>query len=404
MINRPSSHRRSVTQYYSEMLAFEQRKQAKLEHRRSQLAPSAPSFRPAICSKSHRLTHSRSGSVFTRLQQWKPAGAPCTDPQPNFRPYINPRSRNIARPGSVSQRLYEAASHTREVTCPSPRSQSPIQTSEDLASRKFDTEMQQAASDLPDPLNYTQMRLMLDRLHMLGNDRNLSYRVWVYLAKENKEVTFAKVKAFLCAAVNCKGTNAGIHAQFRDLSINRLAAAPVPRTEPTPPRRSTTPEAQQRSIQRLLTFNSEKKQVAVLQKQQDELKECTFKPMLVAQDPGQTTEGDSLAAAYRRLLSLSKGSRHEKLHRLAAVVQTRKLEVPAPPVETVTPPRVKRRSLSQVSEPPRRAAETAARLRHAREEVEWRAFRKSKGLNNCSATERKKKMWRAQRSSSVTLW
>lgn len=338
---------------------FLQRKEAKLELRRVQLQEPLPSFRPTLCRRSRRLTRSYSP----------------LPPKPtvvhSFHPHINASSRRLKRPGSVADRLYGSIRKQKSAS-PLVRAPSPLQHSRELMQRRLDSELQQAAATLPALLSYTQFRELLQRLGMATiEDRELCYRTWTHLAAQ-EQLAFSALRSFLLAPTSSP--------LLRALHLRRLTqtkAIPVPIS---PPKSSITPEIQQKQVERLIS-----KPKAHKTAQESDLRECSFTPQLVTVSP---------ADCLRRL---SQGSRHEKLYKLAAVLQMRKLTVLAPSNENWPfAPQLLPRSASVINVLPKRAAETVARLTRAREEAAWRDYRRARGLNNNATTERMRVKWRVR--------
>ena len=335
---------------------FLQRKEAKLELRRVQLQEPLPSFRPTLCRHSRRLTRSHSPLP------------PKPTAVPSFHPHINASSRRLKRPGSVVDRLHRSI-HKQKSASPVVRAPSPLQHSRELMQRRLDSELQQAATTLPALLSYTQFRELLQRLGMATiEDRELCYRTWTHLSAQ-ETLSFSALRSFLLAPTS---------PLLRQLHLRRLTqtkATPVPIS---PPRSRVTPEMQRIQVERLTS-----KPKAHKTTQESDLRECSFTPQLVAVSP---------ADCLRRL---SQGSRHEKLYKLAAVLQMRKLTAPAPSNESCSfTPQVLPRSASVLCALPKRVAETVARLTRAREEAAWRDYRRAKGLNNNATTERMRAKWR----------
>jgi len=338
---------------------FLQRKEAKLEQRRAQLQQPLPSFRPSLCPHSRRLTRSHSP-------------LPKPTPAPTFRPHINARSRQLQRPGSTVDRLYRLARKQLSAS-PLTRTPPPLQHSRELIQRKLASELQQATAS--PSLSYSQLREVLQRLGMAtAEDRELCYRVWTRLSVQG-HISLDGLRSFLL--------DSGSSSLLRELHLRRLTQIKVVPAPMPPPGKQVAAKTQRRQMERLATTNSSQLQSAKEARERELLRECTFTPLL-------QTPADCL----RRL---SQDSRHEKLYKLAAVLQMCKLTVPPPPSENWSfTPQLLPRSASVLCALPKRAAETVARLSRAREEAAWRDYRRTQGLNNTAVTERLRAKWRVR--------
>ena len=345
---------------------FLQRKEARLEQLRTQLQHPLPSFRPALCQRSRQLARTHSPL---------PRSVPeCT--AATFHPHINAKSRRLQRPGSVTERLYV---HSRKPNSVSPVRHKPLSLnrSRELVRLKTDSKLQQVAEKFPSLLNYSQFRDILEQLNLVkSGEREVAYGLWKHLG-DKESLPFTQLQEFLLSS----------DPLLRELRIQQLSRTKPVRLPESPPRRVVTPDQQRKQIERLTTTNSAKLQAARASREQEQLRDCTFTPQLV------TTPAECM----RRL---AQTSRHAKLYKLAAVLQTRKLTVERPQLDSCSfVPKLIPRSASVMCELPKRAAETIARLKRAREEAAWREYRREHGLNNSSRTTQKKAEWRTRSHS-----
>ena len=246
---RPSTntHRssRSFSEFLSEQLQYESKKQEKLEELRGEkekCSVDSSFFRPNLCEKSLKLLSQRRDdeSVFIQLYRRgnTSIGSPSLDDSDcTFTPQVNSRPRKFEREGSISEHLYSDALRRQnrpQATEHLNTSKMVNKESEKFVVTKLTADFSQAFDSLSedDNLGYSMFVVLLQQLNFIKNDPNtgsftderfLVVQAWDSLSQEGV-VSKGQLLGFLMGVMNYSSRKKALHSTYGLFFHNKVTA------------------------------------------------------------------------------------------------------------------------------------------------------------------------------------